>query len=91
MGLQGVDHRAGAGLHHQSGGKCGKQGEGALEFQISKLIFCKINIIPADFGDRDDGPLARSCRFDPVLILITLSRMGLIMINLTNPVVEVSF
>ena len=36
-----------------------------------------LDIIPADFNDRDDGPMARSCR------------MGMIMINLTNPVTEV--
>jgi len=36
-----------------------------------------INVIPADFADRDDGPIARSCR------------MGLLMINLTNPVAEI--
>jgi len=37
----------------------------------------KVGIIPADFADRDDGPEARACR------------MGLIMINLTNPMAEV--
>ena len=36
-----------------------------------------IDVIPADFYDRDDGPDARSCR------------MGMVMINLTNPVTEV--
>ena len=42
-----------------------------------KCDLLQINVIPADFADRDDGPLARSCR------------MGLLMINLTNPVAEV--
>ena len=36
-----------------------------------------LDIIPEEFYNRDDGPDARSCR------------MGMIMINLTNPVTEV--
>ena len=36
-----------------------------------------LDIIPEEFYSRDDGPDARSCR------------MGMIMINLTNPVTEV--
>merc|ERR1719334_1511778 len=38
----------------------------------------RLQILPADFADHDDGPKARSCR------------MGLIMVNLTNPLQEVN-
>ena len=42
----------------------------------SQLNTGMMEIIPADYKDRDDGPDARSCR------------MGMIMINLTNPATD---
>ena len=61
----------------------------------------RLQILPAEFANNDDGPKARSCRY---LIIRFLSydqyddsgddayylRMGLIMVNLTNPMQEVN-
>ena len=47
-------------------------------FTLLLLDRGKYALDPEEFKNNDDGPLARSCR------------MGFLMINLTNPVTEVS-